>query len=471
MNSEKSKLVLSRRQFLVNSAAVSALMALAACAPGATAPTGGGEIAPVEPAAPAPNAEPTVAVGQYGSGGEELIMWHGLGGADGATFAVMLEQYAEEFNQSIRSETYGWDVFFQKFPTAVAAGTPPDLAIFHAAEVEQMSDQGLIMPLDDIFFTTGLLPKDDFAPAVMDTITVGGDTMAVPFDNHGWNMYVNTKILEDAGLDPDNLPKNGIEFIEWAIQITTDANGRHPGDSGFDPENVEIYAWHQSWPRFTYPSLFGMYSTAMFDANSNTATLNNEANIAAVQYVHDLMYQHHVAPPAVPGMPGGGDFMRNGQLAFWWDGTWALNFFKDNPDIQDVTIAAPLSSFSPDGKIVHKIDAHIFALPVGISDAAMERSIAIVEWLSNNGKTWATSGQIPARLSVQQDSDVQSIWSVKSAAENFNKYGQTDVAHKAFIEIQTAWEAAISAAVANTQPIEEALNSGNVAIQAILDRP
>ena len=107
---------------------------------------------------------------------------------------------------------------------------------------------------------------------------------------------------------------------------------------------------------------------------------------------------------------------------------------------------------------------------VGIDDAAMERSVPLIEWLSNNGKTWATSGQIPARLSVQDDPDVQAIWSVKSAAENFNNYGKTDVPHKAFIEIQTAWEAAVSAAVSNTQPIEEAMNEGTAAIQAILDR-
>jgi ABC-type glycerol-3-phosphate transport system substrate-binding protein len=469
MNEERTKISLSRRQFLVNSAAAAALLGLVACAPGATESGGEAAEAPVE-AAPAevdPN-EPVV--GEYGSGGDPLVMWHGLGGADGATFAVMLEQYAEETGQAILSETYGWDVFFQKFPTSVAAGSPPDMSIFHAAEVPQMTDQGLIMPMDDIFFTSGLLPKDDFAPAIMSTITIEGNTMAIPFDNHGWNMYVNTKILEDAGLDPNNLPKNGAEFVDWALQITTDANGRHPGDAGFDAENIEIFAWHQSWPRFTYPSLFGMFGSAVFDADSNTATLNNEANLAAVQYVHDLMYLHQVAPPAVPGLPGGGDFMANNQLAFWWDGTWALNFFKDNPDIQDVTIAAPLSSFAPDGKIVHKIDAHIFALPVGIDDAARGRSVPMIEWLSNNGKTWATSGQIPARLSVQQDPDVQAIWSVKSASENFNNYGQTDVPHKAFIEIQTAWETALSAAVANTTPVEQALNEGNDAIQAILDR-
>jgi len=38
MNSEQSKSGLSRRQFLINSAAASAFLALAACAPGAAGP-------------------------------------------------------------------------------------------------------------------------------------------------------------------------------------------------------------------------------------------------------------------------------------------------------------------------------------------------------------------------------------------------------------------------------------------------
>lgn len=464
---EETKRSLSRRQFLINSAAVSAMFALAGCPSSTPAPAGeeAVEVAPAEPAA-----EPTVAIGEYGSGDNPVILWHGLGGADGATFAVMLEDYATNNNAPVRSETYGWDVFFQKFPTAVAAGTPPDMAIFHAAEIPQMADQGLIMPVDDIFFSTDRLPKDDFTPAIMSTITVDGNTMAIPFDTHGWNMYVNTELVKAAGGDPENLPTNGAEWLDLALKITTDENGKHPGEDGFDPEKVAVWAWHQSWNRFTYPSLLGMFGGGIFDAESNQATLNSEANMQALQYVYDLYYTHHVAPAPLPGLPGAYDFYKPNTLAFMWDGTWSLNFFKDNPDVEKITIGAPLSPFSPDGTIVQKIDAHILSLPVGISDEALERSSNLIEWLSNSGKTWATSGQIPARLSVQQDPDVQAIWSVKSAAENFAKYGKTDVPHKAFIEIQTAWEAAIGAAMSNTTPLAQALEEGNTTIQAILDR-
>lgn len=475
MKSIHSKKIVSRRQFLLGTSLI-ATAALAACAAPTTAPAAPAVEQPAQPAAeekpaePAPAAEPTVAVGEYGTGGTPTVIWHGLGGADGATFAKMMEDYARQNETSVRSETYGWDVFFQKYPTAVAAGTPPDVGLFHVGETPQMQSIGIMMPLDDIFFNNGLIPKDDFNPVIMDALTIDGKIYAVPFDNHGWNGYVNTKILKDAGLDPDNLPKNGDEFIQWGLKITTDENGKHPDESGFNPDKVKVWAWHQSWNRFTYPSILGMYGVGVFDPESNKATLNSEQAVAALQYTYDLFYKHRVAPPPLPGLPGGGDFMKTNSLAFWWDGTWALNFFKDNPDIQAVTIAAPLNSFAPDGKIAQKIEGHILSIPTGVKPDAQERAVKLIKWLSDNGETWATSGQIPARLSVQKKDSVQSIWSVKSAAENFEKYGKADTPHKAYTEILTAWEAAIGAAMSNVKPLKEALDEGNAAIQAILDR-
>ena len=107
-----------------------------------------------------------------------------------------------------------------------------------------------------------------------------------------------------------------------------------------------------------------------------------------------------------------------------------------------------------------------------ISPNASRQPIPNASALSGQpAKTWATSGQIPARLSVQQDPEVQGIWSVKAAADQFNAFGKTEVPHKAFIEIQTAWETAVSAVLTNTTPIDQALQEGNTAIADILARP
>lgn len=477
------KKTLSRRQFLIGAGVLSAAATLAACgAPAATpapAPTEAPKAeAPAAeapkaeaPAAEAPAAEPTPAVGEYGSGGTPTVIWHGLGGADGAVFATMLKTYAETNNAPVRSETYNWDVFFQKFPTAVAAGTPPDWAIFHAAEVPQMASQGLVQPLDDVFYKANNIDKGDFSKAVMDVVSVDGKAVAVPFDNHGWNCYVNTDLVKAAGYDPANLPKNGDEFIKFAMKVTVDEAGKHPDESGFNPDKTKVWALHFSWPRFTMPSTWFQFNGpigGIFEGNKSL--LNSEKSVAAVQYWYDLAYTHKVVPPMLPGQPGPYDLFKTDSLAVMWDGTWSLGFFKDNPDVEKKTIAVNMNSLAPDGNGGQKIDSHIMAIPTGAKQDQIDRAIKLMAWLSNNGKTWATSGQIPARLSVQQDPAVQEIWSVKAAAAAFNKQGHTEVPHKAFIELQTAWETAVGAALGKTEPVKDAMDKGNAAIQSILDR-
>ena len=79
---------------------------------------------------------------------------------------------------------------------------------------------------------------------------------------------------------------------------------------------------------------------------------------------------------------------------------------------------------------------------------------------------------MPALKSVQALPEVLKIPSVAKAAEQFNAIGRTDTSSSRFIEIQTAWEAAVgNALTACDADVAKALTDGNVAIQAILDRP
>jgi len=41
------------------------------------------------------------------------------------------------------------------------------------------------------------------------------------------------------------------------------------------------------------------------------------------------MYKHFVCPPQYPAPPAAADLYKTNSLAFWWDGSWSLNFFKD----------------------------------------------------------------------------------------------------------------------------------------------
>jgi len=93
-----------------------------------------------------------------------------------------------------------------------------------------------------------------------------------------------------------------------------------------------------------------------------------------------------------------------------------------------VTKAARLNSLAPDGKSRPRRLRRIswwcrWAFRARILIAAKD----LILWLSKNDKLWAQSGQVPARLDAQKDSDVQGIWSVKAFAEEFTSIGRPDV--------------------------------------------
>ena len=424
----------------------------------------------LDPSLPTP--EPTPVVNAFGTCADPMKLWSGLTGSDGAVFSELLTQYAEA-NPDACFEAQGipWDLFFQKYPTAVAAGSPPDMVIFHAAEVAQMANEGLMQPMDEFYTQEGLGP-DAFNEALIQGITVDGQIMAVPFDNHGWLLWYNEELIKAAGLDPENLPANGAEFLEWAQKITTDVNGQHPTDEGFDPANVDVWGMEFTWPRFTVPSTLWQFGASVISADGKTATLDSPEAIAAIQYWHDLMYKYYVAPPNVPGKMWAGDLYKNSKLAFMWEGTWTNGFMRDNPDVAAFTNTAFVNSLAPDGNQAVKFDSHVMSVPTGVDDEGKAQAEAMMKFLVENGAFWATSGQVPALKAVQALPEVQAIPSVAKAAEQFNAIGSTDFSSKYFIEVQTAYEIAVGNALSSADAdVAQALKDGNAVIQAVLDRP
>jgi multiple sugar transport system substrate-binding protein len=470
---------LTRRDMLKLAGMTSAGALLAACSPASTptsAPTQASQ--PEAPKVAEPTAttapvaaEPTAVVNAFGKCDRPLTMMHGLTGSDGAVFATMLKTFTDQNTDfCLSSEGFAWDTFFQKYPTTVAAGQPPDMVIFHAAEVAQMASQGLMVSLDDMF-TTGGLSKDDYNKNLMNQITVDGKTMCVPFDNHGWMLWLNTKLVKDAGLDPEKLPQNSEEFISWALKLTTDKNGKHPDESGFDKDNVQVWATEETWPRYTIPSTLWQYGTAVVSEDGKKATLGDDASIKAVQYWHDLMYKHFVSPPAIPNQTWAGDFFKASRMVFMWEGTWTQGFMIDNPDIAAVTKPQSLNSIAPDGKKAVKMDAHIMSVPTGVDAKGTEMAKKLMLWLAQNGAAWSKSGQVPANTKVLSDPEVLAHPSVVAAAAQFKEFGRPDTSSKYFVEIQTAWEAAVGNALAEAKAdVATELKKGNEQVQAILDR-
>jgi multiple sugar transport system substrate-binding protein len=102
-----------------------------------------------------------------------------------------------------------------------------------------MARQNVLRDSSDLYASGGgYLPDEDFKPELLERLDYEGVRYGVPLDNLGWGTWINRDLFEAAGLDPDTPPANGEELIEMARQLTLDADGNHPGDDGFDPNNV-----------------------------------------------------------------------------------------------------------------------------------------------------------------------------------------------------------------------------------------
>jgi multiple sugar transport system substrate-binding protein len=235
--------------------------------------------------------------------------------------------------------------------------------------------------------------------------------------------------MEAAGLDPNVLPTNAEEFAAAAMAATTDVNGLHPNEEGFDPDNVEVWGMYPTWFRYTIPSTLWQYGSSVISADGTEATLDSPESIAAIKYWHDLIHVHHVAPVPVAGTISSHDLYRNSRLVFMWEGTWTGGLMRDNPDIAAVTKTAFLNSLAPDGTQSVKFDSHVFSIPVGTDDAGKAQAYAMAKYLLENGVYWGNAGQVPALKSVQESPEMAEFPYSAMAAEQFNAIGRTDFAH------------------------------------------
>src|SRR5690349_117329 len=116
-----------------------------------------------------------------------------------------------------------------------------------------------------------------------------------------------------------------------------------------------------------------MFGGGVISDDGKKSMLDSEKTTAAAQYWWDPMYKHHVAPAAVPSATSANDLMKTSSLAFQWEGSWNLNFYKDNPDVAKTVKAGRLNSLAPGGKQVAKMASHMLVVPTGVQGDGLAR--------------------------------------------------------------------------------------------------
>lgn len=453
---------MSKKLWLLTLLVLSALIFAACSAP--TQPQAPAAEAPAEQAAadePEPTATPIVA--EFGDGDTQLTYWHLMTGADGVTMQEMVESFvAENPDVAVRIESMPAGIYYDKLLTSMISGSPPDLFIVHEFATAGMARQNVFRDSSDLYASGGgYLPDEDFKPELLERLDYEGVRYGVPLDNLGWGTWINRDLFEAAGLDPDTPPANGEELIEMARQLTLDADGNHPGDDGFDPNNVAQWGIAINNPKNTFQSVLWQFGGEVFDAE-NSLLQSPEAQ-AALQYLYDLIAVEQVAPP-----PAGFDANQAfaaGQVAIMPQGTWMLNFMNGSDVNWDAWPMVQMGS-----QPGTRMSSHVLHMPQTLEGEKLAAATRLVNYLSDSGLDWAGSGQVPARFSVQESLDPEIHRAVIVFADSFNEQGRLEVPHPLKQEIAAAWEPEVGGAWDSVTSVEEALEVANERVQDVLDR-
>ncbi len=191
-------------------------------APAAPAP------APAEPApAPAPEkVELTYSFwGKPDEAVETIATWENFNASQDRIHVTVLP---------IPRETYE-----VQLTTMAAAGELPDMGIMAEGEVIPWAERGLLGDVSQMY--AGL----DSEPLEYLAFKYNGQTIAYSTANEILMLYYNRKMFDDAGIPypPATLQEAWTwdEFKEVARQLTFDSAGRHPGESGFNFDDVVQY--------------------------------------------------------------------------------------------------------------------------------------------------------------------------------------------------------------------------------------
>lgn len=327
-----------------------------------------------------------------------LEFWGGWTGPDGTIMQELVDEYnAANPGVQVNLSVQQWSPLFDQFIAAGSAQQAPDIMSMHPQEIAQFVELGLIEPVTDLVATSEVYTEDAYLPKAWE-LQFYNDTMyGLPFDLGVHGVYYNVDLFEAAGIE--EFPTNQEEMLEAMRLLTLDADGNHPGDEGFDPENIVQYAINMHTNHHAFYQWYALYNQLggeLLSEDGTQCVMDTDKATQAWQWLQDLVYVHYAAPQ------GQTDYARDfltGRTAMLVDGPWqipAMEAAAEESGFNWATAGYPTIFDEP----ATWGSGHTFTLPVYGDPDKREAAVDFIEWLGSNSLGWLASGQLPVRHDV-----------------------------------------------------------------------
>lgn len=298
---------------------------------------------------------------------DDLVLWVNapMAGQDAPLFAE-IEAFEAETGHTVEVQAVPHLEMQRNLIVAMSSGAGPDLTAVDIAWVPVIADAGLLMDL-----TEHAAPITDlYQPGPLFAGQYQGAQYAMPWYTNNVALYVNDRMLADAGIDA--APTNWEEFEAAAIAMTdpeADTYGLTLGASGTGAFQIYSFIWQADGE--------------MVDAEGNVR-LNEPEAIRAIEFVSGLYTEHNAIPDsiltAMTWDEVNAPFLqeRSGMLI---SGDWALWAIGNNaPDLEFSVHPLPVGE-----RAATVIGGYNIAVNAntGSSEAALE----LLDWLTGPRST------------------------------------------------------------------------------------
>jgi len=236
----------------------------------------------------------------------DLTLWTAEGEAEGAfQYVESLADAYMEANPDVSITVVNKQVetLREDFLTSSLAGGSPEILWTVADHIGPFTASGTIAPLDEIIDSSVYLPN------ALEAVTVDGTLWGAPasFGNH-LMLYWNKDLVPEG-------PVNSDELIAMATENTDAANNKFG------------LVFNQTESFWLVPFLGG-FGGSVFAEDGVTPTLDTEAMVGALTFMHDLKYANGVMPAEADYNVADGLFAQ-GDAAMIVNGDWALGAYSE----------------------------------------------------------------------------------------------------------------------------------------------
>ena len=363
------------------------------------------------------------------------------------------ETRGKELNIRVTAEYQGtYNELHQKLQAAYIAGKTPSVTVMEIASIKRFAENGVILPLSP-YIERDKIDMDDFYKGLLINCNVGGTWYGLPYLRSTPILYMNTTLLEKAGLDT-NGPKTWAELAEYCKTVN---------------EKTGAYGITLNSDVWIFEAFMFENGAATLSADESESNINSSESRAVFAFFRDLVDKGYVR--CVAGEDYGkvnADIM-NQKTAMFFNSTSDLTY---NLELARENGYEVNTCFIPSNKT--------YGVPTGGCNLVMtsrqteeerEASWEFIKWMTETRQAayaHSYTGYVATRESVVALPEIQTLYKeipqFKVALDQLEQYGHGRPMNPGYTQVIVEWTAAMDAIWSNGADIDSTLANADAKI-------